>query len=498
MGGSLAALASLRGLPQRSAFVLPTLPPPLPRRRLSHTSSTGATAHTAYIGLGSNLGDRRANLQQAVSLLRQLPLTSLQRASFLYETEPQLLTQQPRFLNAAAAISTSLPPQELLSRLKLIEQQLGRPVGREAQRYGPRVLDLDILLYGDAQLQTASLSLPHPLLASRLFVLAPLADIVDAQHEHPTLRASIHSLRDQLQLTQAAASSSVCRVLALGSRLFPHGERTLVMGIVNCTPDSFSDGSEQMATRPEAAVQQAERRLGEGADLLDIGGESTRPGAQPVPVEEELRRVLPVVRALHAAHPDVPLSIDTRNAQTAVEAVRAGAALVNDVSGGLHDQRMLQAVAELGVPYVCSHTRGSPQTMSELSEYGDVLQEVRAELTQRVQAALQAGVCSWNIIVDPGLGFAKTAQQNVRHTAAARSWRQRRCPALSLRLTLSRAVALCRPVRLQFSLLRRLSTVCPPASFPVLIGASRKSFITRAVSGQTADTEPRCLSAQRG
>jgi len=183
--------------------------------------------------------------------------------------------------------------------------------------------------------------------------------------------------------------------------------RTSVMGILNATPDSFSDGG-RFAT-VEACVERARAMAGEGADLIDIGGESTRPGAEEVSVDEEIARTAPVIERV--ASLGVPVSIDTRKATVAKAALDAGASMVNDVSGGTYDPAMLPLVADRGVPVVLMHMRGTPKTMDSLTQYDDVVADVRTELLERVNDARQAGVRE--IFADPGLGFAKTAGQSL-------------------------------------------------------------------------------------
>jgi len=181
-----------------------------------------------------------------------------------------------------------------------------------------------------------------------------------------------------------------------------------VMGVVNVTPDSFSDGGRWF--EPDQAVEHGLWLLAEGADLLDVGGESTRPGAARPPVDEELRRVLPVVRELTAA--GAVVSVDTMRAQVAERALTEGAVVVNDQSGGLADPAMAGLVASAGSPYVVMHWRGHSDRMDQLARYGDVVTDVRDELAARVAALVEAGIDHRRMVLDPGLGFAKRAEHN--------------------------------------------------------------------------------------
>jgi dihydropteroate synthase len=184
----------------------------------------------------------------------------------------------------------------------------------------------------------------------------------------------------------------------------------LVMGILNVTPDSFSDGGRFESL--DAAIAHGLALREEGADLVDVGGESTRPGAERVPVEQEIARVVPVVRELVAA--GVTVSVDTMNAQTALAAAGAGAAIINDVSGGLADPGMYRVVAETGLTYVAMHWRAHSAEMEALAEYTDVVAEVREELKSRLAEMVVSGVDLGRVVLDPGIGFAKDAQHNWR------------------------------------------------------------------------------------
>ena len=182
----------------------------------------------------------------------------------------------------------------------------------------------------------------------------------------------------------------------------------IVMGILNVTPDSFADGGRHNSF--EAALKRGEEMLAEGVDIIDIGGESTKPGADRVPEIEELNRVIPVIKAL--ASKGARISIDTMRASTAKAAVEAGAQIINDVSGGLADPEMLATAANLKVPYIAMHWRGHSKDLNSRAVYGDVVNDVISELQERISAAADAGITKDNLIIDPGLGFAKDAHHN--------------------------------------------------------------------------------------
>lgn len=185
-------------------------------------------------------------------------------------------------------------------------------------------------------------------------------------------------------------------------------DRTVVMGILNCTPDSFSDGGDYDST--ETAIAHGLRMFYGGADIIDVGGESTRPGAEPVDPEEEQRRIMPVISTLAKA--GALISVDTRHASTAALAIDAGAGLINDVSGANVSEDMVALVAERGVPYVLMHSRGDSKTMDSLTRYTDVVGEVMSELSAVRERFYAAGVAPEKLILDPGIGFSKNAEQN--------------------------------------------------------------------------------------
>jgi dihydropteroate synthase len=231
-----------------------------------------------------------------------------------------------------------------------------------------------------------------------------------------------------------------------GAGTLTDGPGPVVVGILNVTPDSFSDGGDFLD--PEAAAEQAATMLDEGADMLDVGGESTRPGSHPVSQEEEIRRVVPVLKRILSVRPEAVISIDTYRSGTATAALEAGASLVNDVTALRGDPRMVSVVERAACPVILMHMQGKPKTMQKEPHYEDVVGEVRDFLAERAEYAVAAGVRPENVIVDPGIGFGKNLEHNL-------------------------------------ALLRNLDAVVD-LGFPVLIGTSRKRFIERITGVQEA------------
>jgi dihydropteroate synthase len=215
-------------------------------------------------------------------------------------------------------------------------------------------------------------------------------------------------------------------------RTFIWGSRTYLMGILNVTPDSFSDGGQFDTV--ERAVDQARHLVAHGMDILDIGGQSTRPGARPISVEAEKQRVIPVIEAIRAVTDEelshVVISVDTTESAVARAAVRAGADIVNDISGGTFDKAMFSTVADLGVPIILMHIRGNPQTMQQYTDYHDLIGEIHEFLRHQIDDAVAVGVTPGQIAIDPGIGFAKTYPQNLEILRSLREFRDLGCPIL--------------------------------------------------------------------
>jgi dihydropteroate synthase len=232
-------------------------------------------------------------------------------------------------------------------------------------------------------------------------------------------------------------------------RVMPIGERTLIMGILNVTPDSFSDGGQFVSL--DAALAHAEQMISEGADIIDVGGESTRPGGEPVTVEEEIRRVVPVIEALAGR---IPVSVDTTKSEVARVALDAGAAIVNDISALRFDFYIADAVARAGAGLVLMHSRGTPATMHRLPPVADIMHEVTHSLRASINMAERRGVARESIVIDPGIGFGKSQEQNLELLAK----------------------------------LDQLIAAFP--DYPLLIGTSRKSFIGRLLADENGTSAP--------
>lgn len=207
---------------------------------------------------------------------------------------------------------------------------------------------------------------------------------------------------------------------------FNWGQRTYIMGVLNVTPDSFSDGGQFNSL--ESAIAQAQQMIQDGADILDIGGQSTRPNAEEVSLQEELDRVIPVIHAIRQRFDQIPISVDTTRSQVAKAAIAAGADMINDISGAVFDSEMLSTVGELGVPIILMHVRGTPKTMQSLTEYQDLIPQICEFLKERIDSAIAHGITQ--IMIDPGIGFAKTYNQNLEILRQLEAFQELNCPIL--------------------------------------------------------------------
>jgi dihydroneopterin aldolase/2-amino-4-hydroxy-6-hydroxymethyldihydropteridine diphosphokinase/dihydropteroate synthase len=459
-------------------------------------TATDGNWHVAAIALGSNVGDRFSNIEKAVKALSEAAECKLVDTSFLYETAPMYVTDQGRFINGACRIATTLSPHQLLKLCQSIEKAIGRDK-RGVPIKGPRSIDLDIIFYDRLELNTPDLVIPHPGIIEREFVLKPLIDILP-DYRHPSNSRTVSQLHSILVNSEGYIKEDMGRVMSLQSQstssatspLWKWGSRTFVMGIINATPDSFSDGGDNIDA--SNAVQTARQMVKEGADVIDIGGMSTAPNAVEITEEEEIARVVPVIQAIRKAGMTIPISIDTFRAKIAQAAIIAGANMINDVSAGVRDPSMFSTARDLQCPIILMHMRGDSKTMNGLTHYdgGDVVGVVRRELEARLEAALREGIRRWNIILDPGIGFAKDMKSNLKLLRGLALLQSPANGASAIHDSLSRSSS---PPPLSVAgeeadentpSLDSLAPNYSLRSFPVLLGASRKKFLG-ALTGKT-------------
>ncbi|CAE6487243.1 unnamed protein product [Rhizoctonia solani] len=397
---------------------------------LAYTPPRGQ--HLAIVALGSNMGDRFVNIEKGLQALEREGVKVVD-TSYLYETEAMYHEEQALFINGVCAISTSLSPTELIALLKRVENEVGRT---PTFRNGPRVVDLDILFYDDLSVDISEgefpLQIPHARLKEREFVLRPLADIIPA-YTHPTEQKSIQNLLNSLPksnppMQRVMPLISTAHSSASAEMQHPYwtwGSKTYLMATLNTTPDSFSDGGKHVhapeSLQPSPALQYVRDSLKQGADILDIGGYSTRPGAASVSPETEISRIVPAIQAVREAGITIPISVDTFRAEVARAALMAGANWINDIRAGRGEyassafrqsESMFDVAHEFGCPIVLMHSR---ELANEDKVYpSGTLDGVRNELGQQVAAALRSGVRRWNIIADPGYGFSKSIAGNLQ------------------------------------------------------------------------------------
>ena len=373
-------------------------------------------ANLVYLSLGTNLGNRRQNLQHAVNALGEL--AAIEAISPVYETTPWGVADQPDFLNICLKGRTLLEPSPFLASCQAIEHRIGRI---RVEKWGPRLIDIDLILFNDWVQDDETISIPHPQLDQRAFVLVPLFDI------EPNL-IEPRSGRSLVELVASIDRSTVERLNGSDGRLLTPtelawGVKTYVMGIVNVTPDSFSgDGLFNHDKHISKIVELGKEFADAGADLLDVGGESTRPGNEPISIDEELARIIPAIKAL-TEYVDIPISVDTYKSSVARAGLEAGARWVNDVWGLRMDPEMAAVVGDAGCPVILMHNRSKPKDVSQKErlggrytgvKYENLIEDIRSEIEELVGDAMSRGVRREQIVVDPGIGFGKTVSQNLR------------------------------------------------------------------------------------
>lgn len=385
-----------------------------------------------YISAGSNQGNRLEYLRMAAQLLP--PAVKILRTSDLYLTEPWGYKPQPSFYNLVWEAETDLDPESLLKYFKEIETRIGRV---KTLRYGPRVIDLDILLYDDQIYQSQGLTIPHAMMRERRFVLQPLCDLIPMEQDPVTKK----TWYDFLQACPADSVEKLDVTLDSAQPLINWGLRSYTMGIINLTPDSFSgDGLMNGQNTISGALRRCEAFLEAGADILDFGAESTRPGFETVPDNTEMMRLVPVLKEVRRHFPQAILSVDSRKAAVIQAALDCGIDWINN-TGNSNDKELDALCAGSGKVTVLMRTEPLRKTADEFITPERILERVRSQLLDRVSSVQKFGMKQNHIVLDPGIGFGSSA---------------------SIDLEIIRQIR-------QISLL----------GYPILIGVSRKSFIGR-------------------
>lgn len=384
-----------------------------------------------YIGVGGNLGNPRKSFQTALQLLP--PAVQVIRSSSLYTTEPWGVKDQPQFLNAVWEAETKLQPDALLSYLKSIEAQMGRVT---LFRYGPRLIDLDILLYGSEKIETPQLTIPHARLNERRFALVPLCELIpdDIDPKTGLTWRQVLSSAPESEIEKAAWR------LSLKSFTFDPNTRPYVMGIVNLTPDSFSgDGFiRDECVRIDDVIEKCGTMIADGADILDLGAESTRPGFTPVPEEVELKRLIPVFTEIRKSFPETILSVDSRKIGVIQEAAQQGADWIN-YTGDLRDKTALQSCAALKKQLVLMRSQPIRQEPCEFVSTEMLVERIHEQFLNALDCVQSCQGTDSQPILDPGIGFGSSSD-------------------------------------LDLGMIRSLHEICT-WEYPILIGPSRKSFI---------------------
>ncbi|EDO19077.1 hypothetical protein Kpol_2000p42 [Vanderwaltozyma polyspora DSM 70294] len=483
-----------------SPFNLPVL-----ERKISKINS-------AFLAFGSNVGDRFANINNALSLLQQNEKVNIEKVSSLFESEPMYFKDQSPFMNGCIEITTQLTPHELLELCKKIEYDELKRIKHFDN--GPRSIDLDIVMYINDKgehilINDETLVVPHPRMLERTFVLEPLCELISPTHIHPISAEPIFSSLQEIYKKQDPENELwVLNPLPGQSRFLKYKSvtkfncfdnsynRSLVsptylMAIINTTPDSFSgdgmlDNDIDMQLKHIKELCDKALQLSDSI-ILDIGGCSTRPNSAQASNEEEFERTIPLIKAIRESNTlpnsKIILSIDTYRASMAQKAIEAGVDIINDISGGSFDKDMFKVIAKNArVSYVLSHIRGDISNMVTLNDYTEdkseneefiygekstssetsFIRTISRELAKSYEKAISEGIKRWQILLDPGLGFAKNGKQNL-------------------------AIIKNLPIMKNYSVDLNDDTYVSFRNLPVLLGPSRKKFIGTI----TKDDEPK-------
>ncbi len=398
---------------------------------------------TIFIGIGSNQGNKTENIAAAYQLLS--PAVKIKRISPFYITEPWGYHDQDDFLNGVWEAETQLSPEDLLLYFKRIESRIGRI---KNFRNGPRLIDLDILLYDDLLYETPELTIPHSRISERRFVLQPLCALIPDQKNPRTGK----TWKELLNQAPDERVSLYRGPINLDTPVIRWGLRTYLMGIINLTPDSFSgDGliKNSQSNIISETIKIAENHLVHGADILDLGAESTRPGSVPISEKEELNRLIPSLKTIRKEFPHALISVDTQKSAVAEQAINCGADWINDVGAGINDKRTLQCIVGNDHKIVLMRNKPLFSNNNPILSSDKIVERIRSELLQIIDNAQRSGITHEQIILDPGIGFGSTAA-------------------------------------IDMEIIRRLKDFYD-LGYPILIGPSRKSFIGKYLNQKVED-----------
>lgn len=383
------------------------------------------TNKICFLSFGSNI-EPLANISAALALIRASGHTRILTTSSLYRTKPMYHKDQPLFVNGALKVETLLLALEFLEYVKSIEY--GERHREKPFQNAPRTIDLDILMFDDAVVNLENLTVPHPKMLERSFVLDPLVEVLPEGATHPVLGTEIRPFNDPTLSTVIPVFRPFFNRWELWNTDFS-STPTKIMGIINVTPDLFSDGGYNLTL--EKAFASAQRLVADGAEILDLGATLTKPGlGLGEGPDSEISRLVPLITKIRQSSDEklrnVLLSVDTFYSKTARAVVDAGADIINDISMGMYDPEIHDVVAQTGVLYVLNHTRGVPANMTKHTQYSEFLPELSHEMAVCLSRAYSKGVAKWQVILDPGVGFAKTVEQNlelIRSVAQLRAYK---------------------------------------------------------------------------
>ena len=335
-----------------------------------------------YLGLGSNIGNNELNLKKAIKKLAENGI-KLIKSSSLYVTKAQYYENQDDFLNQVIEVKTKLSPFELLDTIEKIMSEMKR---KRLIKYGPRIIDIDILFYKNIEINKKILTIPHKLMFERDFILKPLYEL------NKKINIKNKPIKHWINLLKL------------------YSKQIKIMGVLNVTSNSFSDGGK--FDNLETGIKQF-KKLSKYSDIIDIGAESSRPGSLAISEKEELNKVIPLIKKIRKLNKEILISIDTKKSNVAKQALTAGADIINDITG-MKNKQLRKVASDFNCPTIIMHMKGIPQTMQKnLKTNLDIIKEINDFFKNQIKICVADGIKKENIFIDPGIGFGKTFKDNI-------------------------------------------------------------------------------------